>query len=65
MIQNIQIRNPHVRKLVADEVKRGAGRSNSEAAENLILEAIAHRAVERAREEAGKPQRRELETAAA
>lgn len=63
--ENIAIRNPHVNRLVAQEVQRGAGRNPTEAAENLILEAIAHRAAERAREEASKPQKREPEAVAA
>jgi hypothetical protein len=47
MIQNLQIRNPKVLEVVAHEVELGAGRSHTEAAENLILEAVEQRRVRR------------------
>lgn len=50
MIESIQIRNPRVRQLVAEELKHpGVGRNFTEAAENLILDAIDRRRAERER----------------
>ena len=49
MIGNIQIRNPRVREVVAEEVRHGAGRNAAEAASTLILEAAERRRIERAK----------------
>jgi len=45
---SIQIKNPRTRELVADEMKFGAGRNATEAAENLIEEAAEMRRLRRA-----------------
>lgn len=49
MVETIAIRNPQVIKRVAAELKRGAGRNITEAAEELINEAVARRELERDR----------------
>ena len=43
----IQIRNPRIKQLVAEEQAHGAGRNASEAAENLISEAVEARRLKR------------------
>lgn len=55
-IESIQIRNPRVKEIVAEERQRGTGRSFAETAENLILEAAESRRLKRA--SAKRPSRR-------
>jgi hypothetical protein len=42
MVENIQIRNPAVRELVAEQQAAGVGRSAAETAENLIRAGAEH-----------------------
>lgn len=47
-IETIAIRNPGVIKIACEEMEHGAGRSATEAAENLIMQAAEVRRMERA-----------------
>lgn len=51
MVACIQIRNPRIREIVAEEAQHGVGRNATEAAENLIAEAAERRRMDRARQQ--------------
>lgn len=49
-VGTVNLRNPRTVRLIVEEQRRGAGRNVTEAAENLIAEAVESRRAKRAEE---------------
>lgn len=65
MVGSIQIKNPRVIQQIVEETDaHGAGRSYTEAAENLLAEAVERRKVDRAKVEPSRKPTRAASSAA-